>query len=85
VLEGESAEMPPGSVLALYTDGLTEQRDESGEMLEIEGLRGWLSEVFASPGISTAAAADALHQRCEALRGKRIADDDRTFLLARRL
>jgi serine phosphatase RsbU (regulator of sigma subunit) len=84
-LESHSYELAPGGLLALYTDGLTEQTDAAGELLGMAGLTAWIGDICATEGIAAAAAADALTQRSEALRGSRPPDDDRTFLLARRV
>ena len=84
-LEIHSHQMSPGSLMALYTDGLTEQTDEAGEMLGIRGLSDWLRDLWDASDTTAAAAADRLMQRSEVLRGQRVPDDDRTFLVARRV
>jgi serine phosphatase RsbU (regulator of sigma subunit) len=55
-LEVHSHQMGPGSLMALYTDGLTEQTDEAGEMLGIRGLSDWLRELWDASGTTAAAA-----------------------------
>jgi serine phosphatase RsbU (regulator of sigma subunit) len=84
-MQSHSYELSPGGLLALYTDGLTEQTDDAGELLGMAGLTAWIGDICAAQGITAAAAADALTQRSEALRGSRPPDDDRTFLVARRV
>ncbi len=75
----------PGQMLALYTDGLSEQWDDSHEQLGIAGLTRELSEIIADPGMSAHAASRELSRRLDLRLGGRQPDDDRTFLLARRL
>ncbi len=83
-LEPQSFELSAGELLVLYSDGLTEQRDEARQMLGVAGLGGWLREACV-PGVSAGAVADNLNQRLGTLRGERMADDDCTFLIARRI
>ncbi len=71
-------------MLCLYTDGLTELCDPTGNMLGINGLSGRLKTIFSlSPGAPEVA--DALTRELDAIQGQRIPDDDRTFLLAKRV
>lgn len=84
-MQSHTYELAPGGLLALYTDGLTEQTDAAGELLGMNGLTAWIGDICAARATTAAAAADALTQRSEALRGSRPPDDDRTFLLARRV
>ena len=77
-------DLPAGGLLALYTDGLTEQFDEGGEQLGPAGLAGWLRDACVAPHTPAAAVADSLNRRLSDRKGQRFSDDDRTFLLARR-
>jgi serine phosphatase RsbU (regulator of sigma subunit)/pSer/pThr/pTyr-binding forkhead associated (FHA) protein len=75
----------PGELLALYTDGLTELSDESGQMLDVAGLSRHLVEICGRAALTAKLAADELNKRLDQIQGKRLPDDDRTFLLARRV
>jgi sigma-B regulation protein RsbU (phosphoserine phosphatase) len=71
----------PGDLLVLYTDGITEAADPSGEELELTGLRGLLSPVRTQP-------LHQLEQRIEEALDTFTAgappSDDRTLVLVRR-
>ena len=72
-----------GEILALYTDGLTEARDEAGRMLGIDGLRDRLGSIYqASHGQGIERFADQLRDVSQQMYAGRLADDDQTFLLA---
>ena len=76
----------PGELLLLYTDGLTEMRDSSGNMLGIEGVERSVSELFAeSPEIPLKELAGQITKMLDELRGSSPVTDDRTFILARRV
>jgi len=82
-LEAQAGRLPAGGILALYTDGLTELRDDAGRMLGIDRFAGALDEARQAgaedPG--------ALHQRILELvsghQGRQMAHDDRAWLLIR--
>jgi serine phosphatase RsbU (regulator of sigma subunit) len=81
----QTAFIEPNQWLALYTDGLTELRPgEDGPMLGIAGLATELTTIF-EPDQSAQSAANFLSNRLDVLQGQRPPDDDRTFLLVRRL
>jgi sigma-B regulation protein RsbU (phosphoserine phosphatase) len=82
--KGEASRIESGQLLCLYTDGLTELCDPSGHMLGINGLSSQLKLIFA-PSPRAPEVAEALTRELDALQGHRIPDDDRTFLLAKRL
>ncbi len=69
--------------LLLYTDGLTEARDESSRMLGVDGLADQFARLLAEddPPVTMAS---RLTERIRAWQGDRLADDDQTFLLLRR-
>lgn len=74
-----------GDVLAMYTDGLTELRDEQKEMLGQARLGKELGQVVVakrSEGVEAIRA--GLMRALDAYRGAELPEDDRTFLLARR-
>ncbi|MER7661714.1 SpoIIE family protein phosphatase [Streptomyces sp. NPDC096193] len=71
--EAEDKELPEGSLLALYTNGLIEGRRASDDAL------GRLQRVLAHPGRSLA---DSCDEAVSAVRPRR-ADDDAVLLLAR--
>ncbi len=70
-------ELPPGAVLALYTDGLVESRDRALDD-GLAALQHALTGAFAQPG---SALDDACHAITRGLRGR--GEDDITLLLAR--
>ncbi len=91
IMEGElfliKYELEPGYLLAMYTDGLNEQHDErSGQMLGINGVGQLLGAVI---GPATDEPAQSIAQkfakRLDKINGSRLLEDDRTFLVARRL
>jgi serine phosphatase RsbU (regulator of sigma subunit) len=78
--------LPLGAWLALYTDGVTEMRQEDGAMLGTEAWERMLSAVIASttPGTAAAQVALALEERLDAAQGRALSQDDRTYLVVRR-
>jgi serine phosphatase RsbU (regulator of sigma subunit) len=82
--QGESGRIESGQLLCLYTDGLTELCDPTGAMLGINGLSAHLKTIF-SPSPRAPEVADALTRELDTIQGQRIPDDDRTFLLAKRV
>jgi serine phosphatase RsbU (regulator of sigma subunit) len=70
--------MAPGDLLVLYTDGITESTDDSGEQLGLEGL---LAMARQSPVHSPDAAGRALLAAVEAFRGHTTAADDETLVV----
>jgi phosphoserine phosphatase RsbU/P len=80
----QKTQIEPGELLALYSDGLTELGDESGELLGIEGLAGALWALHATPHTPAAQVATYLTAQLDAIQGTRQPLDDRTFLLVRR-
>ncbi|MBI1370644.1 MAG: SpoIIE family protein phosphatase [Planctomycetes bacterium] len=77
--------LPAGALLAMYTDGLTEMRRENASMLNVEGLGGELAKIYAKMARENLTkVSEALSDRLDAIQGARAAEDDRTYLLARR-
>lgn len=75
--------LAPGEMLALYSDGLSELFDEQGEMLGVEGVTRYLAEIrHATARRRASEAAAALHQKLAAFRGRALASDDISFILA---
>jgi serine phosphatase RsbU (regulator of sigma subunit) len=70
--------MEPGDLLVLYTDGITESTDDSGEQLGLEGL---LAMARQSPVHSPGATGTALLAAVEAFRGDTAAADDETMVV----
>ena len=81
----ETGRLAHDDLLALYTDGVTEMRDEDGHALGIDRLGRWLSQFrIEAPGSNAAALADKLSERLERFRQRRSPEDDTALLLARR-
>jgi len=71
-------------LLMLYSDGLTEIPDESGQLLGVDQLGQYLMAIYAGQeGQPIELAADALTRELEELDKGDEAQDDRTFLMAR--
>jgi serine phosphatase RsbU (regulator of sigma subunit) len=84
-MEAERGLLLLGDVLAMYTDGLTELRDASKEMLGQERLAQGFGQICAAlPGAGSAEIAAGLTRMLEEFRGDQLPEDDRAFLLARR-
>ncbi len=74
-----------GQTLAMFTDGLTELKDQSGKMLTSIRLGDHLAQIaMSSEGQPLDVAADHLNHILDAYTGNRLQSDDRTFLFARR-
>jgi len=70
-------QLEPGDLLLLYTDGISESCDESGEQLGLDRL---LSLAAALPVESAAAAGQALLSAVERFRGSVPQEDDETIV-----
>jgi pSer/pThr/pTyr-binding forkhead associated (FHA) protein len=85
-MESQHGTLEHGEVLAMYTDGLTELRNMSKDMLGLDRLsEGFARICAASEGQVMNALANGLNQMLESFRGDQLPEDDRAFLLARRL
>ncbi|WP_242515878.1 SpoIIE family protein phosphatase [Sorangium cellulosum] len=85
-MEAHQSVLAPGEVLTMYTDGLTELRNSSKQMLGLHALgTGFAKLCAACAGRPVAAIADKLTHMLEEFRGDQLPEDDRAFLLARRI
>ncbi|MDH3585249.1 MAG: serine/threonine-protein phosphatase, partial [Phycisphaerae bacterium] len=82
-MQAEEAALPPGALLALYTDGLSELKGEAGDMLGIDGV-GERVRSGTSGQTTCDQVAQSLSRAMEDFAAPGMAQDDRTFLLARR-
>jgi sigma-B regulation protein RsbU (phosphoserine phosphatase) len=84
--ELQSEHLGPGQMLALFTDGLTDLPLATTGRLGTERLAELLRIAYAAHGQGQVAqVAQALGASLDEARGDRLPDDDRTFLLARRV
>lgn len=79
----QSGTLDAGRVLALYTDGLSELANADGRMLGVPGLSLILGQL--DPGKPCAELAARLGQSLDDYAANTVAQDDRTFLLLRRM
>jgi serine phosphatase RsbU (regulator of sigma subunit) len=84
-IERTTDQLPKGQLLLLYSDGLTEQVDDLGEMLCTEGLEDEMRFICGKKAVSAQLAADDLTRLLDGRQGKRPPDDDRTFVVAWRV
>lgn len=81
----QSTRLQHGDVLAMYTDGLTELRNQEREELGVERLGAELCRAaVARARDPVEATGEALLEALDAFRGEVSPEDDQTFLLARR-
>jgi serine phosphatase RsbU (regulator of sigma subunit) len=73
--------LEPGDVLCLYSDGLPESQDGSGELFDVDRMQSTLAQSMQRHGTVVQASID-LFAAVEAYSGRR--DDDWTMLLVRR-
>ena len=77
--------LQPGELLVMYSDGVSELRSISDEMFSITRLGEELGSIYGEmPGRDSASLANQLTDLLNKFRSGRLADDDQTFLLARR-
>jgi serine phosphatase RsbU (regulator of sigma subunit) len=77
--------LEPGELLAMFTDGLTELRDQQGKMLTSERLADHMHTIFMEdPKALVMDIAAKLNKVLDEHQGDRLQVDDRTFLLARK-
>jgi serine phosphatase RsbU (regulator of sigma subunit) len=78
-------QLDTGDVLLMYTDGLTEMVNLKDEPFGIDQLASEFQRIVA---VNPMASVDSMRHRlsdlCDTYRGSRLANDDRTFLLATR-
>ena len=70
----------PGDVLVMYTDGVTEARDDAGRMFEHEALEACIAE---TEGDSAESIRDRILEKISAHAGEGTQDDDLTLVVAR--
>jgi serine phosphatase RsbU (regulator of sigma subunit) len=70
----------PGDVLVMYTDGVTEARDDAGRMFEHEALEVCIAE---TEGDSAESIRDRILEQISAHAGDGTQDDDLTLVVAR--
>ena len=74
-----------GQLLAMYTDGLSEARDASGDMVGMARLRDEFGVIHAACGRDALSESrDRVTRWVDSISDGRLPDDDRTYLLARR-
>jgi serine phosphatase RsbU (regulator of sigma subunit)/pSer/pThr/pTyr-binding forkhead associated (FHA) protein len=84
-MESQRGTLAAGDVLLLYTDGLTELRNTSKDMLGQERLgEGFLRICMKDGPRGVSAISVGLRQLLESFRGDQLPEDDRAFLLVRR-
>jgi sigma-B regulation protein RsbU (phosphoserine phosphatase) len=79
-LDEQELHLQPGSLLILYTDGLTDERNPQGEKFGIERL---LTTTEKLAGLSAEQASDDLLGRVINFLGGTSQDDDLTLVIAR--
>jgi serine phosphatase RsbU (regulator of sigma subunit) len=76
----------PGEMLVMFTDGLSDLTDANGQRLGTEAFKERVKELYQSHHTLTAAdIGDKLTEILDSLESAQMAQDDRTFLLARRV
>ncbi len=81
-LELQTLALTPGSTLLLYTDGVTEAKNQDKQFLGLEGLEALLA---ASPGLSAQDLCDHLVEAVVAFHGASAQADDITLLAVKAL
>jgi len=81
----ERGQLEFGQLLVLFSDGLTEIVNPSGEMLNIKSVSDQVAGIYAIDATrSLASTAELLNQDLARFEGGCLPRDDRSFLLARR-
>lgn len=84
-LMSETTVLRPGEVVVLYTDGLSELKNSSKELLGVDEFAAGFGRICAmSSGAHMSEVADRLNVMLDTFRGDQLPEDDRAFLLARR-
>jgi len=84
-IESQPALLEFGDVLLMYTDGLTELRDDAKEMLGQDRLGEHFARICAAnPGDRATEIAEALRRMLEEFRGDQLPEDDRAWVMAQR-
>jgi serine phosphatase RsbU (regulator of sigma subunit) len=84
-LEAQSETLGPDELLMIYSDGLSEQADESGKMLGIRGLTEKIQQMCVARGIAPESVAGQLGEFLAQRQGGRPPEDDQSYLFARRV
>ncbi len=79
-----AVELNPHDTLIIYTDGITESRDEKGRMLGLEGLLDMVRNLPSGPTQSPEEFGRALSSRLKAFRGGNPQHDDETLVVLQR-
>jgi len=79
-----AVELSRGDLLLLYTDGITESRNESGEELGPEGLLALVSGLPVDSREGPVALGHALAEKLKKFRGSGPQRDDETLVLLQR-
>ncbi|MCC7397967.1 MAG: serine/threonine-protein phosphatase [Planctomycetes bacterium] len=79
--EARRLELEPGDVLLLYTDGITEAVDETGEMFGEERLAALMAQL--APGASARQLVDGIVQALDGFRRGSVGSDDVTMVAIR--
>lgn len=84
-LEPQSETLGTEELLMIYSDGLSEQADQSGKMLGIRGLTEKIQHICATFGITAEIVAGQLGEFLAQRQGGRPPEDDQSYLFARRV
>jgi serine phosphatase RsbU (regulator of sigma subunit)/pSer/pThr/pTyr-binding forkhead associated (FHA) protein len=84
VPEGQRESLGEGELLAMFTDGLTETRTAEGQLLGAQRLGAELKNLYTG-GEAATEVGTRLKELLDKLLGPRLPDDDRTFVLAKRV
>jgi serine phosphatase RsbU (regulator of sigma subunit) len=79
-----AVEVGPGDTLLIYTDGITESRNELGNELGLEGLLAMVRGLTISPAQGPVAFGNALVERLKGFQGNGPQRDDETVVLIQR-
>ncbi|HEV8604809.1 MAG TPA: SpoIIE family protein phosphatase [Tepidisphaeraceae bacterium] len=84
-LISQTESMHPGELLLMFTDGLSDLTDSSGHRLGTDAVKDHLKEIYQShPSLPASDLSAKLTEILDSLESSAMAQDDRTFLLARR-
>jgi serine phosphatase RsbU (regulator of sigma subunit) len=85
LLTSQSEAILPGEMLVMFTDGLSDLTDAAGHRLGTDAFKDRLKELYQSHHSQPATdLGSKLTEVLDSLEGSQMAQDDRTFLLARR-
>jgi len=86
LLQRQSDRLAPDEIITMFTDGVTDLRVGAGKRLGLEWVGNQIRSIYAAPGSAGAReVAERLAAKIEQVLAGDLADDDRTFLLARRV